>query len=132
VRRVLEPTHLLSYIQLVPLRMERFIFFFLWLSAVLTQYPEDSGLFNETYIKGEKVLRESIEADPDVEYIIYPEREMIDISQYHFIEPQAEDYTIGLLIDPVSRLHLRPSSSLIISLFCFPLRSAVICLTIAV
>jgi hypothetical protein len=83
--------------------MKSFLFLeILWLSSVLTQYPEDSALFNETYVTGEKVLRAEIEADPDVEFIIYPAREMIDTNQYYFIEPQTEDYTIGILIDPVS------------------------------
>jgi hypothetical protein len=66
------------------------------------QYPEDSGLYNETYAAGEKILRDEIESNPDVEYILYPEREMIDTNQYYFIEPQNEDYVIGLIIDPVS------------------------------
>lgn len=71
-------------------------------SNIYSQYPENSGLYNETIDKGEKVLRDFIESDPDVEYILYPERRMIDTDQYHFIEPQNEDYTIGIIIDPVS------------------------------
>jgi hypothetical protein len=72
-----------------------------------SQYPEDSGLYNETYAAGEKILRDEIESNPDVEYIIYPEREMIDTNQYYFSEPQNEDYVIGLIIDPVSDLLFR-------------------------
>lgn len=79
----------------------KILIFFLSFFFISSQYPEDSKLYNETIEAGEVILRESIESHPDVEYIIHPDRRMIDTNNYYFIEPEAEDYTIGILVDPV-------------------------------
>lgn len=93
----------------VSFRLCSFVLFcsFLQLQFQLSesQFPKDSGLYNETYTEGEQILRNKIESDPDVEYLIHPQRQMINTNQYFFIEPQNEDYIIGLILDPVRKMN---------------------------
>ena len=77
------------------------VFVFLSSNSINSQYPEDSNLYNESIGAGEEILRASIESNPDVNFIIHPERRMIDINEYVFIQPEIEDYVIGISIDPV-------------------------------
>ncbi len=72
-------------------------------SFVTCQYPEGSGLYNQSLVAGKKTLGDQIEKHPDIEYVIHPDRAMIYTSDYYFIEPEYEDYTIGIIVDPVRR-----------------------------
>jgi hypothetical protein len=83
-------------------------FIFLFTSYFVTaQYPEGSGKYNEAIIEGRDNLEELISEHPDVEFIIHPDRKLIDSKIYTFEEPENEDYTIGIIMDPVGCFEYR-------------------------
>lgn len=65
---------------------------------IRAQYAIGTSLYNETLAKGTKQLIEELTLHPD---ITVPSQQLIFNSKFSFQEPDPEDYTIGMIIDPV-------------------------------
>ena len=62
------------------------------------QFSIGTSLYNETLASGTEQLIEELTMHPD---ITVPSQQLIFNNRFSFQEPDAEDYTIGMIIDPV-------------------------------
>ncbi len=77
-----------------------------WALLAQSQWPKDSDKYAQVMDANQALLQAQLNSNPTVEHIIDPSKSLIYADNYFFIDPDNEDYRIGILVDPVSQSSL--------------------------